>query len=325
VPKPQTRPAPEVKAVDPPPAVKSLLRAPVAAAAASLARKIQIGQILADSGTIGKLGVGQVALGETTIKNVVLENTTAAIQGGKALLRNVRLLLELKLRLDWRVGVTILGHGFSRQGSDDLGSLTFPLAVGDVEVPALRNLDLQVPSLTASGLKGTLAPITGLALGKADLKKLEADATDLPADGFALSGLGFGSLQMSEIQVPKTSTATVSLEEMQLETDVVLPAAEISNLRMPAAAAGDITSQALSFDAVPGARSLSADFGVVSVKLTVQPVAHTMIDAMVIQDVKLAAAIGKLRIEEIRVPVKILGITLQQITLEGVKVAKVSL
>jgi hypothetical protein len=325
MPKPQVRQATKAPAAEPPQAVGALLRGPVAAAAASLARKIHIGQILADSGAIGRVGVGQVVLGDTTIKNVVLENTTASIQGGKALLKNVRLLLELQFRFDWRVGVTILGHDFSRHGSDDLGSLSFPLAVGDIQVPALQNIDLQIPSLVASGLTATVTPITNLALGKADLKKLEADGTDLPADGFTLSGLGFGNLQLSDLQVPKTSTDKASLDELRLEADVVLPGAEVTNLKIPAAAAGDITSQAFNFDAVPGARSLSADFGVLSVKLTVQPIAHTMIDAMVIQDVKLAAAIGKLKIEEVRVPMKILGITLQQITLEGVKIANVSL
>ena len=103
--------------------VATLLRAPIAAAATSLARKIRVGQLLAEAGTIGKLGVGQVVLGETTIKKVVLQNTSASVQGGKALLQNVRINLELQFRLDWRVGVRVLGRNFSWNGSENLGSL----------------------------------------------------------------------------------------------------------------------------------------------------------------------------------------------------------
>lgn len=305
--------------------VATLLRAPVAAAASSLARKVHIGQLLADAGAIGKLGVGQVVLGDTTIKKVVLQNTSASVQGGKALLQNVRINLELQFRLDWRVGVRVLGHNFSWNGSENLGSLWFPLPVGDVQIPSLQNINVQIPTMTASGIKATLPPISGLALGAASFKKLEAVNTDLPADGFDVNGLGFGTLQLSDVQVPKTLTESAKLAELRLQGDVVLPGAEVANLQLPAAAAGNIASQPFSFDAVPARRAISADFGILDVTLSVQPIAHTSVDAMLIQDVKLAAAVGKLKIEEIRVPVTILGVTLQQIALEGVKIAKVSL
>jgi hypothetical protein len=319
--KPSTSPAPTAAAQT----AATLLRAPVAGAIASLGKKIHVGQIVADKGTIGKIGAGQVILGDTTIKNVILQNTTATINGGKALLQNVRLILELQFHLDWSVGFSVFGHHVGASGSDNLGSLSFPFTVGDIQVPALQNISLQIPSLTASGIKATLAPIANLALGEADLQNFEADNTDLPADGFALSGLGLGSLQLAGVEIPKTLTEKASLAALALQSNVVLPGAEINNLQLPAAAAGNISSPGLAFDALPSARSIGADFGVLKITLSVQPVAHTMIGALVIQDVKLAAAIGKLSLQEIQVPLKVLGVTLQQITLEKVKVANISL
>jgi hypothetical protein len=237
----------------------------------------------------------------------------------------VRILLELKFELDWEVGISIAGHGISRSGSENLGSLSFPFAVGDVQVPSLADINLQIPSLAASGVKATLTPIPNLDLGGASFKKLEADNTNLPADGFSLQGLGFGGLQLSGLDVPKTSIEKASLAELHLQGDVVLPGAEIANLQLPQAVASNIASQAFGFDAVPGARSIVADLGILKITLKVQPVAHTRVDAMMIEDVKLAAAVGKLKLEEIRVPLTVLGVTLQQITLEGVKIANISL
>jgi hypothetical protein len=101
---------------------------------AQLFKKITVNQIRAESGTIGDLDVDKVIFGDATIGKIILNETSARLQGAQAYLQNVRMILELKFGLQWKIDFGWLGNW---DGTNDLGSLPFGMNLGNISVPSL--------------------------------------------------------------------------------------------------------------------------------------------------------------------------------------------
>ncbi|MBD3185144.1 hypothetical protein GF312_22885 [Candidatus Poribacteria bacterium] len=298
----------------------SLLRERLSDIIAVVARKINIMQLAAASGTIRDIDIDKVVLGEAKIDKLILQNTTAGVHSGNAFLQDVKILLELKLSLDWWIDIWV----YDDSGTENLGSLWFPISVGNVQVPSLENIDLTIPSLSVEDVNANIKPITNLDLGGGSFDDLDAKETTVPADGFQLSGLGLGNFNLSNVNVPRTSTKEAKIERFQPNSDLVLPGAAVSQLQVPAASADNIQSDAILIDGVATKRGISVNFGIFGFTFWVQPVAHMSIGSMLLQDVTLSANIDQAMIESISVPIDIRGIVLKDVELRQINVNNIS-
>lgn len=294
----------------------------IAPVIAQLLRTINIDQVRAESGTLRDLDVAKVVLGEASIDRIVLTGTSAKLKGAQAFMQSVRMVLELRFTLEWEVDLGWLG---SWDGSENLGSLPFGMNLGNINVPSLADIDFSIPTLSVEDVKAKVEPINGLDLGGAQIKKVMAKDTDIPADGFGVSGLGIGSASMKNLSVPKTSTASASIEEFQPNSEVELPGIELSDLELPAARVDNVKTGGFNFLAQASARSIGADLGILAIKLIVEPMVHLDVGSMTIQDVELSAMAKKLKVQDIHVPVTLRGITMNDLALQAVKIGEVSL
>jgi hypothetical protein len=285
-------------------------------------RKLNIDQVRAESGSIGDLDIAKVVLGTANIERVVLTGLSAELNGAQAFLQNVRMVLELDFDLHWKID---LGWIFEDSGTVDLPSLYFGMNLGNVSVPSLANIDIHAPNFTANNLQVDVAPINNLDLNGARFRKLTAKETDLPADGFGLSGLGVGSASIKNLSVPKTSTAQVNIEEFQPNSSVVIPAAQTSDLQIPAAQADDITTGGFNFLAQASARSLDVDLGILEIRIQVTPKVHLDVGSMAINDLSLNAAASHLRVENIEIPVQVKGVAMRDVVLQTVRIGEIAL
>src|ERR1700722_19929183 len=142
-----------------------------------VARKINVAQVLAASGTIGDIEIDKIVVGTVQIGKITLQNTNATLHSASAHLQNVRMVLELKFTFDWWYDFGIV----SDHGSDSLGSLSFAVPVGDVEVPSLHDIPLSIPSLTAQNASATVPPITNVDLAGGGFTGLQATNATIPA------------------------------------------------------------------------------------------------------------------------------------------------
>ena len=282
----------------------------------ALARKITIPQLIAASGSISDIDINKIILGEAKIDKVTLQDTSATVQSGSAYLQNVRINLELKFTLDWWVDIWV----YSDSGTEDLGSIWFPVSIGDVRVPSLEDIHLSIPSMTTQNIKANMPPISNLDLKAGNFTNLQATETTIPADGFQLSGLGLGNFSLSNLQVPKTFTREASLQQFQPQAELVLPSAQMTQVSIPSASANNIQSNAIALDGVASKRGLSISFGIFGVTIWVQPVAHMSIGSMVLSDVKISALVNQARIENVRIPVDIRGISLKGIEIRELNI-----
>lgn len=288
-------------------------------------RTIDIAQVLAASGTIGSLKVGQIQLGEAVIDRLVIRDLTTGIHSGRALFDNVRTVTRVQVIVDWWYDV-FLDEG---SGRETLTSPLIPLEVGNLMVPSLQDINLSVPALTVEGAQATVAPIANLDLGAARFADVKVNGTSLPAAGFGLSGLELGTLTLSDLGVPATLTRSVSLGEFRPDAPIRLPAVEVTGVKVPAAEAPSIRSN--SPVNVFGLQPQNPypvgglDFGIFGFSIGVRPIIDLQIGVLTLDEVTLRAEIGGLRVEGVTTPVTVRDVQLGDVALQQVTVKQITL
>src|SRR5918912_540870 len=92
------------------------------------------------------VNIGQVGLGPISVGQLVVSDANLSITSGRAMLRNVRVTVTLRIKVEWHVGVS-MPDGIPDIDIDrttDLGSLSFGMPVGDIELPSLNNINVNV-------------------------------------------------------------------------------------------------------------------------------------------------------------------------------------
>lgn len=287
----------------------------------ALVKKINIEQILAESGTVGQVTVGQVAVGSVVVDSLTLHNTQAKLTSGNAFLQNVGMTLELHFKLHWWFDIGI----YSDSGDEDLGSLGFSMNVGNVAVPSLGNIQMTIPSVTVSNVAAQVNPLQNLDLGGAAFSKLKVTKTTLPAAGFGLTGMALGSLGLSGLGVPDVASEQASIDGFKPNQTVVLPGASLGSVAIPSTAIPDVQSGTFGLDAQASSRGLKVDFGIFGFTFTVTPVVHLHVGAMTLHDLGLSASVDSIDVQNVHVPLDVKGITLKTLKLHNLTVTDVSL
>lgn len=286
-------------------------------------RTLRISQVLVGSGAIGSLGVGNIELGEATIDRLIVQNASATLQAGSAFLQNVRFALELRLSVEWWYDIKI----WDDSGTNDLGSLSFAMNIGNVSVPSLHDISVAIPQATVNGAQAHIEPVVNLDLGSATFSDVKANGTELPSAGFGLTGLGLGSVTVSEIGVPGTSTKSATVAEFKPRNPLHLPAIEVTGVQVPSTNVPQIVSTgAVNVqDAQATARGVSLNLGVLGFTFWVTPVVDLSIEALTLSDIALALAVDKLRVEGVSAPLVVKGVSIGDLALEQVTVKQISL
>lgn len=286
----------------------------------ALSRKVNIAKIDADSGAVGAIDIGKVELGDTTVDKLTLQNTSATLSSGRALMSNVRVNLELQFTLDWWIDIGI----YDRSGSENMGSLNFNVNVGDIRVPSLEEIDLNIPTVTVNDLQASMSPITNLPLDGATFKNAVVQDTAAPSAGFSLSGMSVGDFSLSSAQLPATTSRQATIQQFAPEGEVVLPNAQLGPIQMPSTSINNVSSNNIMIDAVANRRGLSGNFGVFGVTIWVRPIAHTNIGSMVLQDAALSAVVNSADIQNARLNVQVRDVKMTDLDLQNIKVTDIS-
>jgi hypothetical protein len=287
-----------------------------------LTRRANVDSVTADSGSAESISVNRITLGSATVENVTLSGINAALIGSQALMQGVRMVLELRFSLEWEVDLGWLG---SWGDTVDLGSLSFPVDVGNVSVPSLANIQFSVPTATTTNVSANIDPVQNLTLGATQINKLAATDTDAPSSGFSLNGLGLGAVSMSKLSLPQTATAKVTVDEVKPSGPITLPGLSLTGVNLPAVQVGTINSGGFGIAAHISRRSLIADLGILEFKLNIDPVTHLNVQSMTIHDASFAATVNRVEVKNIKVPVTIQGVELRKLGLNAVKVNQITL
>jgi hypothetical protein len=289
----------------------------------ALTRKIKITELLAGSGKIGDVDIDKIVFGTVHIDTLTLQGTSANIKSGHAYLKNIRVIVSVDIEFDWSVDMGLLGHP---GGSTNIGPFNFPFTVGDLDVPSLQDIPLSIPNASTTNLTANVPPLSNLDLGGGVFTRLEATGTDLPSDGFQVTGLGFGGVTLSSLQVPSAETQKATIQEFKPNGEIKIPLVALSDISLPAVNAPDIkTTDAFDFIADPSQQVAKVGVGPISAGFKVTPSVHVFVDSFELTNVAISAGVGQAKVENVGVPVDIRGINLKNIEISQLNINGVSL
>ncbi|RJG18646.1 hypothetical protein D4A39_09310 [Alcanivorax profundi] len=288
---------------------------------AQVSRKIAIDQVSVDSGTLNNLKVEKVNLGSASIGSLKVENGSASVNNAKAVLNQVRSIVELGFRLNWEIDLGWIG---SWDGSEDMGSLDIPVDLGTITVPDLGDINLQIPTIDIPGLVADMRPIDQLDLGSLELAGVRLDKLSLPGAGLTISGMGVGDLTLSSVTVPSAAGEALRVNRAAPVQSLRLPGASLENVAIPSISMPAATSGSFKADATASDKSLGIDVGILKVSVAVTPTVHLNVGSMTLSDASLAADLGKVSINDISLPVSLEGITGGELALDAISVSKLT-
>jgi hypothetical protein len=272
-----------------------------------------------NSVNIGELGIGPIQIGQLVLTD--LELNTAA---DGAFLRNFVVSVTYNMQLDWKLHIELPGKTIDDSGTEILDSTEFIIGFGDVKVPGLENLKLDLASLTANNVAATADPVTNLQLGAVAAEQVQTNNLTLPSAGFTIAGLGFGPLNVGGVGVPAANLDSFTIGHVHGDA-FPMGQMSIANLALPSASVPDITSQAVDVTATPKPKAFHLDLGCLDLVLRVNPVAEARIDQLVIRDVQASASLGKIELHNVVAPYELLNLTLGQIGVHTISVPSVAI
>jgi hypothetical protein len=269
--------------------------------------------------SVGSVGIGPIQIGQLVLTNLELNTTTAGAE-----LRNFRVTISHHMTLDWHLHIELPGHVIDDSGTEDLGTPTFACNFGNLHVPGLENIKLDIASLSADNIAATANALSNLQLGAAVAEQIQARNLKLPAQGFTIAGLGIGGLRLGGFGVPAASLDTVTIGRVHGDA---FPTSDmtLNNLALPSASVADIVSQGIDGVATPLGKAYHLDLGCLDLLLKIKPRAEAQIDQLTINGLTASTSIGTIELHNVVAPYELLNLTLSQIGIDTVQVPSVAI
>jgi hypothetical protein len=270
---------------------------------------------------VGRIDVGRVSLGDIVVGTLRVDGARVDIRSGQALLRDVVVTMQLELSLDWFIDLALFGDS----GTEQLDIVTIPFALGDWEIPGLRDIGLDIASLTGSGVRAGADPITGLRLDGLVAEDVRATDVLLPTAGFTLTGLDLTSLTVADVTVPAVRVGGASVATVR-GAPLTLPSFRLRGLSLPAAAAGDVRSGVLDIPLRRRERISLGGFslGFVGVEVFARPAAATHVERMELTGVRASASAGLVELADVTLPYEVHGLTLADLGVHAIDVPTIT-
>ena len=272
--------------------------------------------------TVGQISVGQLDAGPLRVGRLVVNDARTSVRTGVAAFRNLRVELQLELRLRWRVTVDLGFFDKTWDGSIDLGVHKPVLAVGDLTLPGLQRLDLSLASVAVEDVRAEVGPLRDLTLGGVTAERVRIADLTVPLQDFTIDGLGLGGFSVEGLGVPAASAGGTTIAHLRGQAlplgTVVVPAVEL-----PAASAGRVAAAGLDTTAVSNPSAFTADTGLLEVTLEVTPASRLIADQLILDGVDVALRIGSIELHDVVLPYELLDLRLSQIGIDTLDVPKI--
>lgn len=290
--------------------------------------KISIPQSTVGTAGVKQVSVGQVKLGAVRIGLLSLNGLKVHARTGVAQMRNVRVVLTLMFSLDWTVGLVLdagpLGMiDLSQSGTLDLGELELGIGFGNVGLPGLADLTLDIPKLPVTDLSAVIGALKDLKLGPVLAERIQAQGLVAPAAGFQLDGLGLSAASVQGIALDGATIHSATIGRVCGGT-VPLAGLTIPSLAFPQVKVPRVSCRNVSADTSAEVTEMpEANAGLLKATLKVTTKAHFEVDELRLDGIKAAASIGEIALKNVELPYELLDLNLSQIGIERIAIPAV--
>lgn len=285
--------------------------------------KVAVPQTRIAKVTVQQVDIGQLSAGPLSIQKLVLDTVHVGMSTGTARLRNLRVTVSLRMTLDWEVSIDIpfVGH-FGWSDTIDFGTQSATVPLGNVTVPGLQSLSLDLGTVSVSNVDAVIGAIHNLRLGGLIVEQVQANNVLLPTPGFQLTGLGLSSAELDGVSVPAASSTDSTVQHIHGQA-LPLGTVTIPGIALPQASVGDISSQAMDVNATSNPFAFVADAGILKVTLNLTPGARMQTDELRLTAVRAATSVGSVELQNVVLPYEVLDVTLSQLGIDTIEVPKI--
>ena len=291
---------------------------------ASMLRRADIESIDLSNATAAQLNIDEIAIGPSSVEQLTIGDIHTLVNTGQVSLDDVTTRLKLVIHVDWRVNLLFS----SPSDSFRLGSFEFDFDVGNIDIPELENLDIDIPTATATDAVATVQSITDLSFNGGRVDDIHVMDIRLPTSGYAMQGIAFESLELSHIGVPDAGVGTLTIGSVSPNDQLTLPLAEIRDIGVADVQVPAVTSrQSVSVSDIRASaqRITLVDIGLLRVRIIVEPILEMTIGGMTMDDIEAVSTISSVKLENIRFPLSIKGISMTDINLQQLRAQQISL
>lgn len=281
--------------------------------------KATVPELTAARSTVARIDVGQVSVGPASIGRLVVRDVDFAMSAGAARLRNFRITIRLTISLTWRVSVDLGFTDFTRSDTWDIARPEIPFGFGNLTLPGLNSLSVNLTEMTASNLTASSGPLVDLSLGSAIAEQIRAAGTTVPAADFGLTGLGLVALRGEGVSVPAAAVPEVTIGRLSGGT-LPIGGMTIPNVAFPGTSVGEIRSRNVDVTAVAQTLVFNAGGGLLRITLRVIPEARVRIDEMVLSNISASTRIGSITVENVVLPYEVLDLRLADVGIESIEI-----
>jgi hypothetical protein len=267
------------------------------------------------------VSVGQVAIGPITVGQLVLNGTDFSMSGAHGVLRNVGVTVTLHISVEWHIHIGLPDGIPDIDVGDtyDLGSFSFSMPVGDIVIPALNNVHVNIPNLTAQNISASASPLS-LQLGNVAAEQIEALDATLPTAGFTITGLTLSSVVVNGIDVPAANISQTTVGHLHGDP-LKIPVLTLGGLNLPTVQIPLVNSSApLDIPATLQERSVGFDAGILRLAIHIQPSALSHIDHLEITGANASATASQIVLHDVTLPYDALNLTLSQIGIDTIDI-----
>ena len=282
--------------------------------------RFNVPEVDAQQGVLQTLSIGDVAIGPITIGQMVVDNIDVSFSAGPVVLHNVVVTVSIGLTFSWSITIPMpwpfddihLGDSY------DLGPFAFPpMPLSDVTVPTL-DVQLQVPSITASNVAATVSPMSNLQLSNAAADAIQATDVSLPAAGFSLAGLMLTSVNGTALTVPAATLGGASIDHLHGDAISVSQASAgpitVPSLSMPTAH----TSAPLSIPTVLTPLRINIPAGLLSASIIIKPSAVAQVERLDLSAGQGQASVGSVTLNNVLLPYDVHNLKLSDLGINNI-------
>ena len=273
--------------------------------------------------SVQQVDIGQLSAGPLSVRKLVLDTVHVGMSTGTARLRNLQVTVSLRITLDWRVSVQIPWVGtFRWNGTIDFGTQSATVPLGDVAVPGLQSLSLDLGTVSVNNVDAVIGAIQNLRLGGLVVEQVRANNLVVPTPGFQLTGLGLAKAELDGVSVPAGSATDATVKHIHGQA-LPLGTVTIPGVSLPEANVGDVSSQAVDVNATSNPFLFVADAGLLKVTLNLTPGARMQTDELRLTGVRAATSVGSLELQDVVLPYDVLDVTISQLGIDTIDVPKI--
>ncbi|WP_428354860.1 hypothetical protein [Methyloprofundus sp.] len=298
----------------------------LASLTSAVLRRVNIARLASASGSAASTDIDNVTFDGVKVDKVNIKDLTTKIKCGAAILHDVRVILELHYTVNWSYDLKWMG---SDSGTKVLGSEAKPIPLHDIKLPMLQDIELNIPEATVEDLEADIQPVQNINLGGVAFAQLAVNNTNLPSDGFSISGMDFKSFELESFGVPASDSEEVTIGQFSPDQPVDLPTISVNGIDVPFVGIDDVTSEgAVSIMDIQPEEFRAPVFKIgnfFKVYFITTPILHLQIGELVLSELEASASIGSVSVEgasaEIEAKgIKLGGLVLDELTVNQVKV-----